>query len=737
MPAGRVYLFGGFRLDAHERLLLCEGRPVPLTSKAFDTLLALVERSGRLVTKDELLRSVWPDAFVEENNLAQAISAVRRALAKGEGGEALIETVPKRGYRFVGSVETESVEAAGGAPDPIEPAPPLRGGPGIDRDAPDGGRRPLRAGARAVGAIAAVVVAGTVWWSSGGAPPPAPEAARPGGVTRIAVLPFLNLGSPEHDVFVAGLTEEITARLASVRGLALPSSTTIGGYDRAGKTLERLGADLRVDYVIEGAVRWSAGRESPLVRITPKLVRVADDTTVWTDQYDALLPDLFSVQVDIAQQVAGVLQVTLDADEQRRVSAGSTEHTDAYLAYLRGVAAYGLGTFDTANQLKALAEFERAVAIDTRFAPGWSALARVYAEQYSSGVSRSPETLQAAYRAAETALSLDQGSTDAHLALARVYGTDGKFDRARAELNVVQAAAPNAVEAWHVTAGLLQLEGDWRGAQDAYRRAFDLDPVSTADLIGVHYLNLRDYTEARRYIDVALAANRTGAVVPDAWRRFSQTGDIDAARQVLESDMAARTPPDARARGLLARLEWFAGRHERALALIDEMDAAGAWLSPSFRFPAALAAGQVLEDAGQRAAAEARYAAAAEQLAAAQRLAPDDDGVEAAMGLAVAGLGHSEDAARRMRRAIELVRARRNAARLALYRYFLAQIQSRAGSHDAALATLDEMFRDPSVYNEWWVRHEPWLASLRSHPEFERRMAEWRTRSGDRLLASR
>src|SRR4029453_7409143 len=195
MTASRSYAFGAFRLDAGEKVLFQQDRPVPLTPKAVETLLALVERPGRLVTKEELLRIVWPDTFVEENNLAQHISLLRRVLGEDPGGRELIETVPKRGYRFVGPVE----ERDGTAEAAMVRAPPARA-------------RGWPVRALVLGVVAAMALGVVVARSRRGPRRATVPPAGADAVIRVAVLPFANLGSEQDAYFAAGMTEEVTAR---------------------------------------------------------------------------------------------------------------------------------------------------------------------------------------------------------------------------------------------------------------------------------------------------------------------------------------------------------------------------------------------------------------------------------------------------------------------------------------------------------------------------------------------
>jgi DNA-binding winged helix-turn-helix (wHTH) protein/TolB-like protein len=728
------YAFGGFRLDSAEKVLYQQGQPVPLTPKAVETLLALVERHGRLVPKEELLRIVWPDTFVEENNLAQNVSMLRRVLGEGAGGRQLIETVPKRGYRFVGPVEARADAAHGAASAPSPAEEPTRAG--ISR------RRAVVFVLLAAVPVTLVLVARTRTGQRAlddvATPMSTPAAAgAPSGaerVKRIAVLPFVNLGPADDEYFVAGMTDEIASRLAGLSRLAVKSSTTVTQYDRRGKSVRRIGADLGVEYVVEGSVRWARTSAGTQVRITPKLIRVADDSAVWTQEYDASLSDLFGVQADIAYQVAGALPVALDAHERRTVEARPTTDTEAYLAYLRGMTAYRQGASDTTNQAQARADLEKAVARDPRFALAWSWLARVYEAQYNSGAQRKPEIRQAAQRAARTAIELDPGLPEGHLAMGHVLSAEREYDRALQEFEIARIGLPNSPELFRMIGGLEQRKGRWPEVLSTYMRAFDLDPAAIAEAIAVYHLRLRQYGEAGRFIGVAKAGGRAAAAVPEAWMRFSESGDIAAARRVLEPALTARSPADARVRGLLARLEWFDGRHQRALDLIRGMDPAGAWLPEDFRFPAALAAGQVYESMGRREDAAKGYAAAMAELQRRQRSAPDDYQIEAALGMAAAGLGRGSEAVRHGERAVELLPLTRDASAAPLYLYLLAQIQAQVGEEAAAFATLDRMFSVPGFYNETWVQRDPGFAALRSQPAFRAHVDRWSPQKGDALL---
>jgi tetratricopeptide (TPR) repeat protein len=223
-------------------------------------------------------------------------------------------------------------------------------------------------------------------------------------------------------------------------------------------------------------------------------------------------------------------------------------------------------------------------------------------------------------------------------------------------------------------------------------------------------------------------------VVPEAWLRFSESGDVAAARSVLEAALGARSPADARVRSLLARLEWFDGRYDRALELIAAMDSAGAWMPANLRFPAAVAAGQVYDSLGRHEDALRSFAVALPELRVKERSSLDDYQVQAALALTTLGLRRHSDALRHAERAVALLPVTKDAAEGPLYLYLLAQIHAHNRNPEAAFATLDQLFKVPGFYNEHWVQRDPGFAPLWRHPSFRAHMARWAMQRGDVLL---
>jgi TolB-like protein len=246
---------------------------------------------------------------------------------------------------------------------------------------------------------------------------PAGPRAGPAALTKVVVLPFENLGSPEDAYFAAGMAEEITSRLANVQGLGVISRTSAVGYDRKGKTIKQIGADLGVDYVLEGSVRWehSQGHESR-VRITPQLIRVADDTHVWSDRYERVLADVFAIQSEVAESAVKAMGVTLVPREEIALKEVSTNDLQAYDLYLRGNELFSAGE-DRRYVEGALQMYQAAVDRDPRFAQALAGLARSHVSMYWYYYDRSPERLAKGKATAERAVELRPDLSEAHNAL--------------------------------------------------------------------------------------------------------------------------------------------------------------------------------------------------------------------------------------------------------------------------------------------------------------------------------
>ena len=422
----RIFTFGPFQLNVGERVLLRYGKRIPLTPKLFETLLVLLENVGHLVQKDELVRAVWKDTFVEEGNLAHNVSVLRKILGHAADGSSYIETVPRHGYRFLGEV------------------------------------KPLKSS-------------------------PSPSFAKHGAtaIRSIAVLPLENLSRDSNNVYFAdGMTEALITGLAQTLPLRVISRTSIMRYKRIKKSLPAIGEELNVDAIVEGTV-FRSGRR---VRITVQLLRARTDQHLWAMSYDRDLGDVLLLQKELATDIAREINVKLNPRGLGPISTRRMSNK-AYDAYLKGRYYWNLRTDD--GLIKSIANYDDAIAADSRYALAYSGRADSYALLGSRrlGAIGYHEAMREAKAAAKKAVALDPTLAEAHLSLAFV-----KF----------------------------QFDWDWQGAEKDFRRAIALNPNSAVSHSRyAMYLATRSrMSEAMSQIDRARELDPLSPIIPTAKGRL-------------------------------------------------------------------------------------------------------------------------------------------------------------------------------------------------------------------------
>jgi TolB-like protein/DNA-binding winged helix-turn-helix (wHTH) protein/Tfp pilus assembly protein PilF len=486
----RFYLFGPFKLDSQERVLTISNERIALTPKALDTLLVLVERNGHVLEKDEILKHVWPDTFVEEGTLAQNISTLRKALGEDSNGHTYIETVPRRGYRFVAPVMVETEKTSDDA------MPMATSSSSADSR--------FRTGTWALAALVLLGVVGYFWHGH------LTHSARP-PTNRVAlvVVPFENLsGAVDQQYFADGFTEEMITQLGDLdpKKLAIIARVSSVQY-HPGRNAHEIGQELGADYILQGSVT----RDRDRVRITAQLILATDQTTLWARDYDRSLRDILSVQREVAGAIAKEIKLKLSPEESLRLEVPRTVDPDAYELYLKG--RYFWNKRSEANFVKSIDYFQQAIARDPNYAPAYAGLADSYALLGSSpnpDIPRS-QAMPKAKAAAEKALQLDETLSDAHTSLAFVkmhyewdwpgsekefqralnlnpnYATahewyafwftaQGRTDKALDQLAYAQKADPLSLIIKADTAEMLNYSGQYAESQQEAQKALDMDP---------------------------------------------------------------------------------------------------------------------------------------------------------------------------------------------------------------------------------------------------------------------
>jgi adenylate cyclase len=445
MPRIAVYRFGPFELDGAEYRLLRNGVEVPLQLKAFETLCILVERAGRLLTKDDLLRQLWPGTIVEENNLNKNISMLRKALGECAAGHSYIETVPRVGYRFAAQVE--QVSAAGP----------------------------------------------TLVMSH--EPPPAPPRRK-----SVAVLYFENLsGDCEDEYFRDGMTEDVITELEKIRELRLVPRTSMLAFRDKPVPITQVGDQLCADFVMEGSIRRAGDR----LRITARLAETASGHSVWAERFDRRMEDVFAIQDEIAQSIALALRVVLTDKEKHEIEKVPTSNIQAYDYYLRGRKfLYQLRrpSLEFARQM-----FARAIVIDPNYARAYAGVADCSSFLYMWFES-SEDNLREARSASRRAVELDPESPVTHASLGLALVLSGDHEAARDEFETALGLCTELFEAYFYYGRSCFAQGQFEKAAELFGQASQANPADfqALSLRGLCFRALNRETEARETFQQSL-----------------------------------------------------------------------------------------------------------------------------------------------------------------------------------------------------------------------------------------
>ena len=570
----RVPDLGGFQLGdwvvrQDDGTLSLGERSVRLEPRVMDVLVYLAAHPERVVSKEELIEAVWCGSFVEEGALSQAIHSLRKALGDDARQPRYIQTLPKRGYRLVapvvlreGAEEEAALEKVSPAPEPSTAFQPLE----------PRSRRVLLFAALA----AALIVAAIALWKLQDRQSEAHrslEAAAPAKAegTRIVVLPFENLGKPEDAYFADGLTEEITKDLASLLSLQVISRTSAIQYEGAHKSATEIARELKVDYILEGTVRWATGPGGrPRVRITPQLIRAASDSHVWAEAFDRQVEDIFEVQAEISRRVIAELGIALAPGEKEPLREHPTENLAAYRAYLRGLELANQPFYSEEFLRKAVPMFERAVSLDPEFAEAWAELSKVHS-YLAFNADPSPAQEERSRQALDRALALDPDLPAVRLA--QVYFTYRCLEDFAAAHRQLEAAArryPNDAEILQSLGLVLRRLGRLPEAIDAFEKAFSLNPrtVYLLWLLAESHRALREYEEADAYFGqaISMAPDEPSYWAERALNWLAWTGEPKPARQILEE---ASVPGNAGLIPAAFQLDLYEEKYGQALARLS------------------------------------------------------------------------------------------------------------------------------------------------------------------------
>jgi TolB-like protein/DNA-binding winged helix-turn-helix (wHTH) protein/Flp pilus assembly protein TadD len=595
-----VIRFGVFEANTVTGELRKHGLRIKLQEQPFQVLSLLVARPGELVTREELRKKLWPaDTFVDfEHGLNKTINKLREALSDDKESPRYIETLPRRGYRFIAPVmSAQPLSEPSGPPAVLvaQPDPVVTGNP-----------RRARWMTPAIILLLGVfgLLASALWYRLArrdGYPAAATVSAAP--LRSLAVLPLQNLsGDKDQEYFVDGMTDELITHLGQMSALRVISRTSVMQYKRTAKTLPQIGRELGADAILVGAVFRSGNR----VRITAQLIDARTDHHLWAHAYERDLRDVLDLQDEVARDIANGIRLELTPQERARLAGSHPVNPEAHEAYLKG--RFYWNQFTETDVKKSLGFFQQAIEKDPNYALGYSGLADYYGVMYA-GIGALPrnETCPEAEAAALKAVELDDSLAEAHHSRAaiRLYcdwdwqGAESEFKRAiqlnpsysqahrvYAALLVASGRAgqalgemeravendPMSVDLYRARGGRYYEARQYDQALKQYRKALEMDPKRA----GPHYGMGDVYAQQGRY-DLAIREYREGlelsggkpAASPDLGYVYALAGRRPEALEILEqlNEMSKHRPVSAVDRAVVYL---GLGNKEQALALLDE-----------------------------------------------------------------------------------------------------------------------------------------------------------------------
>jgi len=561
------YDFGRFRLKTAERVLLREGEPVPLTPKVFDILITLVENRGQIVEKDDLMKRVWPTTFVEEGNLTQNVSLLRKALGESAGGSQFIETVPRRGYRFVAPVTETSVDhgpheeqraaSQNGHAQPIMQnivAAPngvvTSENKGLTSILP---LQTSRFGIAVTGAAVVIAVVALIYFSVRS------KAGDLGSesIGSIAVLPFVDeAGDPDAEYINDKIAESLINSLSKLPQLRVVPRSVVAGYKGQSVDPRKVGKELNVRAVVTGKM----SKRGDMISIQADLIDLQNVAQLWGQHYDHKLADVMLVQDDISRDIFENLRLKLNVEEKKQL--------EAYRLYLKGRNSWNKRTADELQ--RGIEFFNQAIAIDPNYAAAYAGLADCYNMLVVYGALQPKDGFPKAKEAAMKALDIDENQAEAHSSLAfikfrwdwdraeteREFQTAIKlkpayapahqwyssyliaverFDEAIAEAKRTEELEPLSFVASSHLGWIYYLAGKNDEAIEQCKKILDLDPNSfpARRYLGLAYEAKGKYTEAINEFQTGVKLSGSPLMLALLGHAYAASGKRAEAQQIL------------------------------------------------------------------------------------------------------------------------------------------------------------------------------------------------------------
>jgi len=564
----------------------------------------------------------------------------------------------------------------------------------------------------AIATIVIIAVAGYFIFSQKGLEKSSPK-------NKLVVLPFENLGPAEEEYFAEGMTEEITSRLASLKSLGVISRKSALLYRDTDKTIQQIGDELGVNYILEGTVRWAKNSDgTEKVRITPQLIRTDQDIHIWSEIYERAIDDIFKVQSEIAHNVVNELGITLGESEKQNLNKAHTENIDAYQSYLRGMYFLNRPHFTEQNWLNAIESFNHAVQLDPEFAVAYSALSKTHSRMYFVRYDLTPQRLAKADSAAIKALRFGNDLPEIHLNIGYYYlwaYRDSK--KALEEFRIAEKGMPNNADLQKALSSLYSTLGQWDLYIQSIKKGIELSPRVPGLVSELAFA----YWFARKYDSGLEASNKAIEITPDSnWPYYykaniiwSKSGPDDISQAALEN----ASPEHSWWMWSWYWQETSRGNYQKALDLLPQRE--GKWMKIKIAArPKSMLAAFIYDFQNKTELAKAAYDSARILLEEAVKEAPEDPRYHSSLGIAYAGLGKYEEAIREGKKAVELLPMSQDAIYGTIFATDLAHIYTLIGDYDMSLEQLEELLIKPSMLSSTWLKNDIRFVRLYNNPDF-------------------
>jgi non-specific serine/threonine protein kinase len=540
----------------------------------------------------------------------------------------------------------------------------------------------------------------------------------------LVVLPFKNLGLPEDEYFADGITEEITSRLSEIKQLGVIGRTSADRYKNTEKSIDQIGDELGVDYLLEGSVRWEKvpGSESR-IRVTPQLIKVSDGTHIWTKRYDAILESVFDLQSDIAEKVAQALDITLIGAEQKSISQKPTDNLEAYDYYLRGNYYYDQRGKTEENYRVAEKMFLKAVGLDSNFVLPYLRLAQINVDYYWFYWDRNKSRLTWAKDYIDKAIEINPDIPEIYLTSGQYYYHGFlDYDKALFELENGLKISPDNGEIFEVIGFIKRRQGKFEEAISYLKRSIELNPLSYLNSeIGSTYFLLKNYEAAEKYVDIAISSIPEWGL-PYYYKAkiyIFRNGDVNRVYQILKGSLDVVNQERMWITFSLVQNRILDGKYEEALKTIFDEPENAFDFQLSFE-PKSKILATIYGLKKNKNLKKVYYDSARIEIESKLTTLPDDARVHSALGLVLAGLGKKDEAIREGIRATELLPITTDAWTGFLRELDLAKIYTMVGEYDLAIDKLEYLLSIPGELSVPYIKLDPVWRPLLKIPRFQK-----------------